>query len=549
MDFIALILFLSFYYLRPQEWTPGWDAFHPIQLLSVLAIIAMIQGGKLRPRDLLKTPLDWLVLLYFLWTLVAGLQFFQSLSEIQSVLLFYFVAVRSLETIRRQKTFLTCWFFFIIVIAALAVASMYGFDPLHSNDITQGSMKGRLILNLSIFDNPNSLAHSIVPALPLIYYLFVWRKMFLKVVVVLAAIPIYCILLTQSKGAYLSCFATLLATMTFGRSKKSQLVVVVLAVVFGYGALYSLPRMSELNNSKTDPAIQGRVAAFTYGMKLMQDNWMGIGLGQFKDSFLHEGPLEEQTMTKVIPARKPNGVADEEALKDRNPIRERLSRWVHYIKATHSSFNENGAELGYVGLFLFVSILYWCIRTLLMIRCETNDEERIRRVLFAMVVAYAVSSWMVDFCYRPTFFLFVAAISGLQRYFLLKQAEQAAETVSEIAAMPAWRQRMVRQMPAGIRVPGLPIPIISGGGLLATPTPALAMMRTAATVTLEPPAMSRLPAWHRQRRPMPWEAQPEQKREHKPWLKPNQFTLFDLVMMFACTYAAILYWQHLIATM
>ena len=286
MDFVALIFFLALYYIRPQEWFSAFSKLHPIQILSVMAIWALFQQGKISFKKLVQTPLDWLILSYFIWTLIAGFEPRHTFSGIQSVVLFYFVAVCSLDSIPRLKKFLGWWCLFIFLIASLAVASAYGFDPLGSADITNGPMKGRLVLNLSIFDNPNALAHSIIPAIPLFYYVVYWRRSVMKPAVLLLGVPLYCMLLTQSKGAFLCGFATVLATLTSGRSRIWQIVIVILALGFGYGALYALPRMNELQHSKTDPAIQGRVAAFTYGLQLMRTNYFGIGLGNFQSTFL-----------------------------------------------------------------------------------------------------------------------------------------------------------------------------------------------------------------------------------------------------------------------
>jgi hypothetical protein len=539
MDFFALILFLALYYVRPQEWTPFFDTLHPIQLLSILALWAMIQTGKLRPRDLVRTPLDWLVLLYFIWTLIAGFQFRRSLGEIQAVLLFYFVAVRSLDSISRQKRFLAWWCFFIVLISGLAIASLYGIDPLNSNELTQGPMKGRLVLNLSIFNNPNALAHSVIPAVPLIYYLFVWRRVAAKAVFVTMAIPVYCILLTQSKGAFLSGFATLLATLTFGRSKIWQVLVLVMAIAFGYGALYSLPRMNELRNSKSDPAIQGRIAAFSYGLHLMRSYSFGIGLGNFEESFLRDGPMEKHVVVRNASTGNgnPNRDTDEEAA----PAQHRIDIWAHYVKATHSAYNQNGAELGYTGLFLFVGLLYCCVRTLLLMKCETTDEERIRRALFALVVAYAVSSWMVDFGYRPTFFLFIAAISGLHRHFLKKQDESEQPAGTELVPkLPPWLRR-----PRTVQMPGLSMP-----GLAGLPMPGVAASgigaQTLAATPIPGTVYARLPG---SGRILPWHAQPEPRNPLRPKFLWTRLGITDFLIILALTYVAIRYWQHIIATM
>jgi len=534
MDFVALILFLALYYLRPQDWSPDFNRLHPIQLLSIVALWGLYRNGKLTFRRLLRTPLDWLVLFYFLWTLIAGNQFLKALADIQSVVLFYFVALRSLETVARQKTFLGWWCFFMVVIAALAIASLYGFDPLGSNPITQGEQKGRLILNLSIFNNPNALAHSVIPSIPLIYFLWVWRRIATKWALAVIAIPAYCILLTQSKGAFLSGFATLIATLIFGRSKIWQVFILVMAIGFGYGALYSLPRMNQLQESKTDPAIQGRVAAFTYGLHLMRSSWYGIGLGNFEDSFFTKGPLEKQEVFRMAPAA------------DGKTQRRRTSRMVHFEKSTHSAYNQNGAELGYVGLFLFVGIIYCCARTLLLMKCESNDEERIRRALFTLVVAYAVSSWMVDFCYRPTFFLFIAAISAFQYHFQQKEMAQRTLSIEPIVTPAPWLRRPPLAGIPGISIPGLSLPGVLGPGLGA---PALA-----ASSLAQPVSSGRPVSFARGGRILPWQtpALAAAPAAAAPIIrKPlrDRLGLLDCAIMLALTYGAIQYWQYLIATM
>jgi hypothetical protein len=531
MDFAALIIFLSLYYLRPQEWFSEFNALHPVQLLSFIAVYAMFQARKLNPRDLVRTPLDWLILCYFLWTLFAGGEFMTTLGGIEAVLLFYFVAVRSLDSVPRQKTFLGWWCVFMLVIAALAIASEHGFDPLGTNDITQGPMKGRLMLNLSIFNNPNALAHSVVPAVPLIYYLLFWRRVAMKMWLIVLALPLYCIFLTQSKGAYLCGFATLLATLMFGRSRAWQLVILILAASVGYGALYALPRMNELKNSKTDPAIQGRVAALTFGLHLMQTDWWGIGLGNFQNTFFRYGPQEKHKITRVIPGRKVPDGADGQT-RELDPEHIKVTVWNHYVKATHGAYNQNGAELGYVGLYLFVGILYCCIRTLVLMKCEDDDEERIRRALFATVVAYAVSSWMVDFCYRPTFFMFVAAISAFHRHLLRKHAEDPQPAVIDPA--PQARRWL---HPRPLVVPSLALP-----GLAAT---ASAACMPATAVPLIPVSQQGVSMNGRH---LNW---------HKSSLGDNLLKKFiwtrlgilDYLIILVLTYLTILYWKHLIATM
>jgi O-antigen ligase len=404
MDYAALILFLALYYIRPQEWFSAFSLVRPIQLLAFLALFAMWQRKKpVRFHDLWSTPQDWMVSAYFAWTVFASPTPGSTFRGILPVIFFYFVGVLTLSSLPRLRTFLTYWAAFILFVAALALASTAGFDPLDSQNLTQGPMKGRLTLNLSIFNNPNGLAHAIVPVIPMLYYLLFWRQTFKKILIVVAIIPIWCILLTLSKGAFLSSAVTIFATLVFGRPRIVQITLIALAITFGGTLLYALPRMNELHSSKADAAIQGRVASFKFGLETMRHKRLGHGLGNFAANFFKYGPTEKVKHKRMSHA---NGHARLEVYYQN----------IHYYKAPHSAYNQNGADLGYTGFFLFIGILYSCMRTLITAKTVNNDEESLRRALFAIVVAYAVSAWMVDFCYRPTFFMFIAATSAFHRH-------------------------------------------------------------------------------------------------------------------------------------
>jgi hypothetical protein len=338
-----------------------------------------------------------------------------------------------------MKTFVGWWLFFIVAIALLALASKWGFDPLDSLARTEGQMKGRLVLNLSIFNNPNGLGHSVVPSIPMLYYYFIWKRPITSRVIGLSLliIPLYCIYETVSKGSFLCAGVTLFMTMAFGRPKKVQIGLAILATMFGASALFLLPRMNELNHAKSDEAIQGRVAAFKHGYGLMQSLVRGVGKGQWG---------QEAFMTDYIKVPVPPKAGDS---SDHGHY---VLKEIHYNKAPHSSYVCTGAELGKPGLFLFIGVLYCCLRTTMTAKTATPDEERIRRMLFVLVISYIVSSWMVDFEYRPTFFMFTAAIAALHRHLTGMLAENEEEEEGKVSddrpALPVWHPPVLVAQPA-----------------------------------------------------------------------------------------------------
>lgn len=460
MDFASVVLFLIMYYLRPQEWYGFLSNLRPVQLTMILALVGLLtREGSIKLKDLFRTPHDWIMSGYFLWTILGSPTPWGTFTSIQSQILTYFVAVQALTNLDRMRKLLGWWALMMLTIAALAIASAYGFDPLGGYDRVLGQMKGRLILNLSIFNNPNALAHSVVPVIPLLYFLLFWKRVVTKAWVVLMVIPLWCIYLTLSKGAFLCGFVTILVTLTFGRPKTVQVLIFVLAVGFGYGALYTLPRMNELDKKGTDPAIRGRIAAYTFGYQCMQESFTGIGLSNFTSEFFRRGPLEYPEHPKRVLVTQ----------GDRMFVKTLPMVGRHYTKAPHGSYNQNGAELGYVGLALFVGIMYCCGRTLVTAQNVTVEEDRVRRSLFVILIAYAVSSWMVDFCYRTTFFLLAAATGAFHRHLMgYLDRKPGSEEQSEAAPMSPFPGPMAPLPPAPALVPLAPLAPMPGVPVLAS---------------------------------------------------------------------------------
>jgi hypothetical protein len=503
MDLVTVVLFQVLYYLRPQEWAGIFSTIHFVQIVMLAGVAGLFfREGGLRLADLFRTPHDWAVFAFWLWIVIASPHRWEAFKENANLFIFYIVIVQALRSVPRMKIFALCWTLLIVLVATLALATKWGFDPLESYIITSTVMKGRLILNLSIFDNPNGLGHSVVPAIPMIYYYFVWKRPITSRLLgfALLSIPLYCIYLTYSKGAFLCGAITILATMCFGRPKSVQILILVGAFLFGNVALYSLPRMNELDKSKSDQAIQGRVAAFKHGYGLLQTTFKGIGKGEWK-----KDPFITDYVSKVVTTQLPG-----EAEKNRV-----VKTVIHYNKAPHSSYVCIGGELGWPGLFFLVAVLYCCMRTTITARTATLDEERIRRIFFVLVLSYIVSSWMVDFEYRPTFFMFTAAIAALHRHLLGMLREHARETEPANPGLPVWHPAHLLPQPAFAT--GLP-----DASLLLSHEAALSAPSTAPETPSAEPRIGR--NW-------------------------NRFGWFDLGMILALTYAVVRFWAYIMYRM
>ncbi len=235
--------------------------------------------------------------------------------------------------------------------------------------------------------------------------------------------------------------------------------------------------MNELHKSKSDPAIQGRIAAYKHGYKLMQLTNDGIGKGQWGENF--------------FAAHK-------------------------YGKAPHSAYVCIGAELGKPGLYLFLGVLYCCLRTTMTARTENPDEERIRRMLFVLVISYAVSSWMVDFQYRPTYFMFAAAAAAFHRVLSRINEQPGPETAALEPALPAWHPQLAP-----------PLVLARAGGFEREPAPVLTREPAPAGVAEDLPA-------------------PPKPRIGWNW---NRLSWVDFALTWLFTWGVMRYWSYMMLRM
>lgn len=232
--------------------------------------------------------------------------------------------------------------------------------------------------------------------------------------------------------------------------------------------------MGELNESSRDEAIQGRVTAFKFGLNTLKNNIYGVGIHQFMSG---------------------------------------MKRTQRFSIAAHSSYVQVGGELGWPGLFIFVGILYCCLRTLISAKTTDVTEERVRRILFVLLVSYAVSSWMVNWPWRTTFFLMVGAIAAFHRLMVAKHPANPVETEPQTELTPASALIGLQHAPA-----------------LSATVPST-FNQAALTPTLE------------KKKALFAQEFPDSAPAGLRW---NKLGWVDLVLMIVLTWVTIRFWQYLI---
>lgn len=381
MDFKLVIVVLFMYYVRPQDWVGGMSGLNLMKPLMGLTLIAMFTRRRgFSAGMLVRTPLDWAMVAYAAYIVFTAPDGQRPLSTIIIFVAYFFVTSQALVTPRRLSIYLRCWLACILIVAAMAVMSVYGIDLTGAQELTNAvPEKPRLVLNTYLFKNANSLGHTVVIAIPLAYLLLFWKRpIFSKLLAVLAVLlAAYCVYLTKSKGAYLVGGCLVVASVIVGRHWIFQTIAIFLAATIGWAGLSQLPRMTQIASARQDEAIMGRMLAWEQARFVSKESNTGEGFKNFKPLIYFDN--------------------------------EEIS------KATHSSYVLVGAELGRFGMFFFLAVLFSSCRILLLSRPKRLEDERSRKAMFILLLAYLLSGWLIDRSYHMEYFLLAGAVAAYHR--------------------------------------------------------------------------------------------------------------------------------------
>ena len=170
MDFFAASAILVLYYIRPQDWVPGLAGANLIQPVALIAMMAVILRRRTRNNTFSgRVPHDWLMLIYGAYIVYTAPDFSEALKGFLPLGVFYWVTIESLDNRRRLGTYLRLWLGMLFCVAGLAVMSLFGFDLTGAVEMTE-RFKGRLAIGTWIHGNPNSIAHTVIVAIPICYF-------------------------------------------------------------------------------------------------------------------------------------------------------------------------------------------------------------------------------------------------------------------------------------------------------------------------------------------------------------------------------------------
>jgi hypothetical protein len=380
VDHVAICVAILLWLVRPQDWLNGFAGVGFMKYAMLVAVLGLWSRSRQMNWKLFQTPADYAVTIYLVWIVLTTGEYVDTAKEVLPFAVFYFATALSQDTARRLRQFLNCWVAGLCVVTAFALSTHFGGEfAAGSADLTE-YFDGRLALNTWIFNNPNSLGHGVVALVPLAYVWLWWRRSWMMKLLAVGVIYVagYCVFLTQSKGAYLCGAAAFGVVLVFRKRLIFQVFLVTLAMTVGVAALKLLPRMDTM--SASEDGIAGRLVIWQMAHNAMVNTNTGEGWKKF-----------EAWVT--IPKQ---GVVR---------------------KATHGSYVNVGADLGYPGLFLFLAVLYCGVRTVLQARPPPDDAEagRLQRALLSLIASYGASAWMIDRAYHTDFFFIAGAVAAFHR--------------------------------------------------------------------------------------------------------------------------------------
>ncbi len=431
MEFSAAILLLTLYYIRPQDWVPGLAGLNVIKPIMLLGLAGLMTRNRRRlldaPWPFMASPHEWIMVVYTGYILATAQDLKFTMADLLPKVAAFFLVLHSLTSQARLQSFIKWWRWSLVGVTVMGIGTLIGVDFTASR-AAMDQNQGRLALHHWMLDNANALGHTLITLLPLLYFGVVKDRPISRGLLAIppAAMACICLWSTQSKGAYLVGAGLLVFCVFLGRPWWMKISILALALGMGGTALSFLPRMNEMGRLRADEGVVGRLMAWEIARNVSRTTTTGEGYRGFNASIKWEG--------RLIP------------------------------KATHSAYVQVGGDLGVPGLLLYMSTLCCALRALFTCHGVSREMDRLRGALFALLVGYMASGWMINRSYHLEFFLILGAVAAYHK-LCIRLIHQPLPEAAGTASPPRTLRRMGRWRRYGLLDAGLAF--VSTQGVLA----------------------------------------------------------------------------------
>jgi probable O-glycosylation ligase (exosortase A-associated) len=412
---ISMWLWVALFY--PKGWVYGFASGIRYNLIIVAATIISYLIMKEKQKNQWD-GLSWAVLIFLIWTFITSL-FTISIPEVVwtewveffKICLLYFFTVAILRTETHINTMI--W----------AVVLSLGFYSVVEGLKYIMSGGGHVLAGMGghVMGDRNDLAVGIIVMIPLVVYLLsVTHIKVLKLGLMLVLLmAVVCVLGSGSRGGFIG--ITIVATYFWFHSKHKLIYVIVVPIIAIVGLEY-MPeswheRMSTIDNADEDLSFLGRIMAWKQAILMSMDNITGGGFkaGQMNAIWFQYDPQYNLNW-----------------LFDTSDV------YFDSAKAAHSIYFQVLGDHGFIGLFLFLLIIYLAFsqarKVSKMLKANPINPSLVKlsSMIRVSLVAYVISGAAVSLAYFDLLFA-LFAISHVMSNIIKREinANKAPSTVTD----------------------------------------------------------------------------------------------------------------------
>lgn len=381
MLFCGLLFFLFLITIRPQDFISGMLGARIVFVLMGLLLFSWAMSPI--PKKIFVTLQEKYWGLFFVAIVVSTLSanwmsytLDVTIETIKLTLIFYFL-ITILNDKKKLKVALWTIMVLMTIVGLICIGQYYGHDITGKGMAWADDKQVWQIRGIGIFDNPNDVAYSVVLTLPFaLGLIFHSGKVFSRIWgIIFLCVSVYTITITHSRGGYLagvvSCISWFYLSITNKNIKRFTFLVGMACVLFAF--------KMQAGDYREDGSSMGRVEAWAAGMEMFE--WhpiIGVGKDQFRE---------------------------------------------HHERDSHNSYVRAGAELGFIGLYAFLGILYSSAAFLI------SRERAVSGIKWALyhksilvyLSAYMVASIFSTRTYDIIMMVMLALTTVLNRFYLDEQ--------------------------------------------------------------------------------------------------------------------------------
>lgn len=335
LPFAALLLFFAMLLLRPWDHLPALASARPMLLLMVVAVVLFVRSRpqieffRVRPAPLLLAFFAAICfsVLFSYWTTKS----LSVASDYLKQIALFVMIVNLVTTVRRLTQFLTILSVGSAFHGALAIFN-YTFGEFEGEDRLEG-------IGGAYFRDPNDLALALVLFLPFAWWLTSVLRSRLARATMFGCIAMLVggIVATQSRGGLLALLATVaVLVLQQDRARRGLLVITFTAATVLSATIMSagvFDRYLTITSYQHDESAVARLAVWKAGARMFADHMLtGTGAGTFEIVY-GQHYIDRAAAGNI---------------------------W----RAAHSSYIEIAAELGIIGVTIWLSILASAFRSL-----------------------------------------------------------------------------------------------------------------------------------------------------------------------------------------